>query len=78
LGNAAVTERRGYGWLACRHCRTTGHLRKFSASEKKMLATGVGYSGRAALRREQCDVHAGEYTLLGNVQALGLRVDVSW
>jgi hypothetical protein len=25
---------------------------------KKMLTTGVGYSGRAALRREQCDVHA--------------------
>jgi hypothetical protein len=24
----------------------------------KRLAIGVGYSGRAALRREQCDVHA--------------------
>jgi hypothetical protein len=23
-----------------------------------MLTTGIGYSGRAALRREQCDVHA--------------------
>jgi hypothetical protein len=27
-------------------------------SKKKMLTTGVGYSGRAALRREQCDVRA--------------------
>jgi hypothetical protein len=23
-----------------------------------MMATGVGYSGRAALKREQCDMHA--------------------
>jgi hypothetical protein len=38
--------------------RSTGHLRKFFPSMKKMLTAGVGYSGRAALRREQCDVHA--------------------
>jgi hypothetical protein len=25
---------------------------------RKWLATGISYSGRAALRREQCDVHA--------------------
>jgi hypothetical protein len=60
LGDAAVTGGRGYWWLACRHCGSTGHLRKFSASKKKMLTTGVGYSGRAALRREQCDMHAVE------------------
>jgi hypothetical protein len=35
-----------------------GHLQKFSPSKKKRLTTGVGYSGRAALRREQCDMHA--------------------
>jgi hypothetical protein len=60
LGDAVLTGRRGYGRLACRHCGSTGHLRKFSASEKEMLAIGVGYSGRATLRREQCDVQAVE------------------
>jgi hypothetical protein len=29
-----------------------------SPLRRKWWTTGVGYSGRAALRREQCDVHA--------------------
>jgi hypothetical protein len=73
LGDAVVTGGRGYGRLACRHCGITGHLRKFSASKKKMLTTGVGYSRRAALRREQCDMHAVCLTLFGNVRAVGLK-----
>jgi hypothetical protein len=60
VGDAAATGERGYERLACRHCGSTDHHRKLSASEKKMLATGVGYLGPAALRREQCDVHAVE------------------
>jgi hypothetical protein len=55
---AAGTGGRGYGRLACRRCRSTGHLRKYFPCKKKMLTTGVGYSGRIALRRDQCDVHA--------------------
>jgi hypothetical protein len=50
---AAGTGGRGYGRLACRRCRSTGHLREYIPFEKKRLTTGVGYSGRAALRREQ-------------------------
>jgi hypothetical protein len=29
-----------------------------TVERRKRWTTGVGYSGRAALRREQCDVHA--------------------
>jgi hypothetical protein len=38
--------------------------------EQNMLTTGMGYSGRAALRRGQCNMYAMEWPLLGNVQAL--------
>jgi hypothetical protein len=34
--------------------------------KKKRLTTGVGYSGRAALRREQCNMHACLRPLLSN------------
>jgi hypothetical protein len=37
--------------------RIQENLRKMEKM-KKRVTTGVGYSGRAALRREQCDVHA--------------------
>jgi hypothetical protein len=33
-------------------------LGKKMKKKKERLTTGVGYSGQAALRREQCDVHA--------------------
>jgi hypothetical protein len=32
--------------------------KKIKKKKNKRLTIGVGYSGQAALRREQCDVHA--------------------
>jgi hypothetical protein len=82
-GRGSKPESRGSGWstwgVTTMRSNPQGG-RKFGRhrnQEKKMLTTGVGYSGRAALRREQCDVHAVGLMLLGNVHAVGLRVDVS-
>jgi hypothetical protein len=74
---AARTGGRGYRRLVCQHCRSTGHLRSSSHVKRKCLAIGIGYLGRKALRREQCDVHAvglmsqqRRNELLGNDQPL--------
>jgi hypothetical protein len=36
---------------------------KHSPSEKKEIVTSVGYSGQAALRREQCAMQAGKTSI---------------
>jgi hypothetical protein len=39
-------------------CRSVRESRGSDLEKKKTLTTGVGYSGRVALRMEQCDMYA--------------------
>jgi hypothetical protein len=48
----------GGGRYSERESQSDGWKKIKKKKKNKRLTIGVGYSGRAALRREQCDVHA--------------------